>query len=128
MPRNNPQRGFTLLEMVVTIAVMGLVLTLAAGMMQPHSSRLEMQLAAREIAQAMRTARAQAIAQGADVAFTVPRLPPGLVARLQAPRGGINFAPDGSASGGQVVLEGVGPDFVVVADWLTGRVDVSTRN
>ncbi len=128
MSRNSAQAGFTLLEMIVTIAVMGLVLAMVADFMQPRSHRLETEIAARQVAQAMRAARGQAIADGAPVAFALPRLPAWLAVSVQAPPGGITFAPDGSDSGGRVLLDGDGPEFIVSTDWLTGRVDVVTRN
>lgn len=124
MSRNNRQAGFTLLEMLVTIAVMALVLAMAANFMQPRSHRLETEIAARQVAQAMRAARGQAIASGAPVVFALPRLPAWLAVSLQAPPGGISFAPDGSASGGRVLLDGDGPELVISVDWLTGRVDI----
>lgn len=122
--RNKAQAGFTLLEMLVTIAVMGIVLAVLAGFMRPHSHRLEMQAAARDVARAMRAARGTAIAGGTPVALVLPALPPWLTVAEQAPRGGIIFAADGSSSGGQVLLSGQGQAAVVSSDWLTGRVDI----
>jgi general secretion pathway protein H len=118
------QAGFTLLEMLVTVAVMGIVLAVLTGFMRPHSHRLEIEAAARDVARSMRTARAAAISNGAPVALVLPALPAGLTAAEQAPRGGIVFAADGSSSGGQVLLSGEGQRAAVSADWLTGRVDI----
>lgn len=121
---NKTQAGFTLLEMLVTVAVMGIVLAVLAGFMRPHSHRLEMEAAARDVARAMRTARGTAIAGGTQVALVLPELPPWLTVSERAPRGGILFAPDGSSSGGQVLLSGQGQVAAVSTDWLTGRVDI----
>jgi general secretion pathway protein H len=118
------QAGFTLLEMLVTIAVMGIVLAVLAGFMRPHSHRLEMEAAARDVARAMRTARGAAIAGGTPVGLVLPALPPWLMVAEQAPQGGILFAPDGSSSGGRVLLSGQGQVAAVSTDWLTGRVDI----
>ncbi len=118
-----PDAGFTLLEMIVVIAVMGLTLLLLADYGQPRNRWLETQAAARQVAAAMRAARGGAIVQGRPEALVLPHLPPWLAVSVQAPPGGIVFAPDGSASGGQVVL-GSGKDIVVSADWLTGRVQI----
>ncbi len=122
--RNKAEAGFTLLEMLVTIAVMGIVMAVLAGFTRPQSHRLALEAAARDVAQSMRMARGAAITGGAPVAFAMPALPPWLTAAEQAPRGGIVFAPDGSSSGGEVLLAGDGQSAEVSADWLTGRVDI----
>jgi general secretion pathway protein H len=124
--RNNDS-GFTLMEMLVVIAVMALILLLVTGYGPPRSHRLEAQAAAQQVAAAMRAARGRAIAQGQPVALILPHLPPWLAVSIQAPPGGIVFAPDGSASGGQVRLDGDGQDFSVTTDWLTGRVSVDAN-
>jgi general secretion pathway protein H len=121
-PSNTRQAGFTLLEMIVVIAVMGLALALISGFGPPRSHWLQTQATARQVAGAMRAARGNAIAQGQPVAFTLPRLPGWLTVTVQAPPGGIVFEPDGSASGGRVVLDGAGREIAISADWLTGRV------
>ena len=120
--RNKAASGFTLLEMLVTIAIMGIVLAVLAGFARPQSHRLALEAATRDIARAMRMARGAAIAGGAPVAFAMPVLPSWLTVVEQAPPGGIVFAPDGSASGGRVLLAGDGLAARVSADWLTGRV------
>ncbi len=130
-PRN---AGFTLLEMLVVIAVMGVALLLLTGYRQPHSRAIETDAAARQVAQAMRDARGQAVTQGHPVALTLPHLPPWLAVAMQAPKGGIVFMPDGSASGGSVILGAIPHDgfeaknaakiVTVRADWLTGRVQI----
>jgi general secretion pathway protein H len=122
-----PESGFTLLEMLVVIAVMGLILLLVTGYGPPRSHRVEAQAAAQQVAEAMRDARGRAIAQGHQVAFTLPHLPAWLAVSVQAPPGGIVFAPDGSASGGRVLLDGDGRHVDVTADWLTGAVQIDAN-
>ncbi len=123
MPSNaNRTSGFTLLEMLVVIAIMGLVLAMLTGFRQPKSQWLQTQTAARQVAQALREARGEAIAEGHPVAPQLPHLPAAIPVNIQAPPGGIVFSPDGSASGGTVLLGGGGKQIAVNIDWLTGRV------
>jgi len=117
--RNNA--GFTLIEMLVVIAIMGMALAMVAGFRQPKSQWLATQAASRQVAEAMRDARGRAIAEGHPVAPQLPHLPAAMAMTVQAPPGGIVFAPDGSASGGRIWL-GAGRKIVVDVDWLTGRV------
>ena len=139
------QHGFTLLEMLVVIAIMGLLIGVVVFHGPPRSAGLQARAAAGALAQTFRTARAAAIERGTtvtvaidpvrrqfaadggqlrdfapNVAVTV--LPPALngpgTARL------IRFAPDGSASGGGVAL-GIGTRHIqVLVEWLTGQVTV----
>jgi general secretion pathway protein H len=119
--------GFTLLEMLVVIAVMAVILLLVTGYGPPRSHRLETAAAAQNVANALRAARGQAIASGHAVRFTLPRLPGTVSAVTHAPAGGIVFAPDGSASGGQVLLQNAGQSATVTADWLTGQVQIDEK-
>jgi general secretion pathway protein H len=110
--------------MIVVIAVMGLTLALLANYGRPHSHWLATQAAAREVAEAMREARGRAITGGQPVTVVLPPLPGWLAVSVKAPPGGIVFMPDGSASGGRVLLGGGGQEVAVEADWLTGRVQI----
>lgn len=135
--------GFTLIEMIVVLAVMGLMLALVVSRGPVRSPRLELDAAARDIAGGLRLARAQAIAENRPVAFSVdiargstrtdagpPRaLPAGFAIRIVAERGGavpvIRFGPDGSSSGGRIELTGQGLRVQIGVDWLTGRVRIN---
>ncbi len=116
------EAGFTLLEMLVVIAVMGLALGLLAASGPPHDRWLQTQAAARRIAATMRQDRGLAIATGQAVAFTQPPLPGWLGVTAQFPPGGLVFLPDGSSNGGRITLADGERQIAVSADWLTGRV------
>jgi len=120
--RNNA--GFTLLEMLVVIAVMGLIMAALAVYGPPKSRWMETRAAARAVAGAMLAARGEAMVTGQDVAVNLPPVADWLAESVQAPGRKILFSPDGSSSGGTVVLDDAGRRLAVTADWLTGRVSI----
>jgi general secretion pathway protein H len=125
--RNNPPQqdaGFTLLEMLVVIAVMGLILAMVLNFGPPQSHGLTMRAATAETAAAMRMARARAIASDRPVTLTLPTLPNWINVSLESGPGGIVFDPDGSTSGGSVVLNAGARRTTITADWLTGQVSI----
>src|SRR5271169_5379825 len=65
------QGGFTLIELVVALAVMGLALVLIVGYKAPWSSGLGLEGTASELASGLRLARSQAIADNQPVAFSL---------------------------------------------------------
>ncbi len=127
LSKNPAESGFTLIEMLVVIAVMGLILLMITSFGPPRSHRLEAQAAAQNVAQAMRAARGRAISEGQNAALILPPLPAWLAVKILAPQGGIVFAPDGSASGGAVALQGGGQDELISTDWLTGAVKIEAK-
>jgi general secretion pathway protein H len=140
------QAGFTLIEILVVLAIMGVVLGIVLGRGPMNSRGLQTRAAAGALAQTLRAARAQAIATDHDVsvaidparhAFAMDRGPEQLVARdlslaivppvLPGPGSVrlIRFSPDGSATGGGVLL-GTGRRRIGVrVEWLTGKVSVA---
>ena len=139
-------QGFTLIEMMVVLAIMGVLIGIAVSRGPVRSQGLQTRAAAGALAQALRTARAQAIARSQTVTvvidpvrrlFTADGAPPqalaaglGLEARppaLPGPNGTklIQFGPDGSATGGEVLLGSGRRRVAVEVEWLTGRVQVT---
>jgi general secretion pathway protein H len=132
--------GFTLLELIIVLVIMGLMIGLVAASDRGVSPRLATAASARDIALALRDAGSRAIAEDRETRFvldpqhgfwregarrgTVPR---GIVMTFQAIASAgtmIVFAPDGSCSGGQIRLAGSGVSQIVTAHWLTGRIGV----
>ncbi|MGH7039640.1 MAG: GspH/FimT family pseudopilin [Stellaceae bacterium] len=139
--------GFTLIELIVVLAIIGLVLGLFAAYRPPWSAALSLKGTAAELAEALRLARAEAIGRDRPVEFALDlaqhryrvgdaparALPPHLAIRLltitlerRGPEGGaIRFNPDGSSTGGRIALSSGARTIAVGVDWLTGRVTVA---
>jgi general secretion pathway protein H len=146
-PDLNRCSGFTLIEVIVTLAILGLALVLVAGYKPPWSSGLGLKGTASELASGLRLARSEAIAGNRPVAFDVDvtghvyrvgagaahRLPANLSVELLtitgerrgANAGDIRFNPDGSSTGGRIALADGKQRVAVGVDWLTGRVSVA---
>ncbi len=132
--------GFTLLETVVVVVVLGLMLTILAGFVPRRPARLELANAADTVAATLRLARARAIATGHPVTVQavtgqaggsalvvdgVARPLAGSAVIAMAGPAAIRFAPDGSASGGAVRVAGQTQVMLVRVEWLTGRVSIA---
>jgi general secretion pathway protein H len=138
--------GFTLLELVVALAIAAMLLVFVVPSGSRQRDHVELANAARTVAAALRTTRMQAINADAasvfavDVAHALYRpagaptqsLPRGVqVGLLTASSetldeavGGIRFFPDGSSTGGGVTLSRGADRFEVLVNWLTGGVSI----
>ncbi len=128
---NHRQAGFSLLEMVVVLAILGLALRLVLMRGPMHSPRLDAQVAARDLVGALRVARGRAIAENRPVTMAFAGNLYRIAGSAAQPvphdvtltgNGAISFAPDGSSSGGVVVVQAAASRIAVLVDWLTGRV------
>lgn len=140
------QAGFTLIELIVVLAILGLALTLIVGYKPPWSSGLGIRAAAGQLASALRLARSEAIAHNIPVSVVIDvaahryrvgqepgrPLPSTLtmelltvaVERRTTVEGAIRFNPDGSSTGGRITVGDAVRKVAVGVDWLTGRVSV----
>lgn len=140
-------KGFTLLELVVVLVIISVGLVLVAPRFSGTLALLELKGAARDIASGLRYARGRAILTGRETALAVDvetgrywiegrdrerSLPQQVDLRLVVGRsevvgegvGVIAFFPDGSSTGGQVILTLGNRQFLVDVQWLTGRVRI----
>ncbi|MGC9456451.1 MAG: GspH/FimT family pseudopilin [Halothiobacillaceae bacterium] len=137
-------RGFTLVEMLVVLALMAGLVALVPGAYGKLQESMAWRAAVKEVHAAIRDARQEAMHTGVPTAFEVlpatgafrvenlrgERLPESTRVEMQVAAefmredwGRIVFYPDGSASGGTLILwraRGDGVFFEV--DWLLGRV------
>jgi general secretion pathway protein H len=139
-------RGFTLLEIILVLAIIALATLLAAAAVSGGVDGLRLRSAAKEIAAQLRFTRAQAIATGEPQRFVVdPRahawsapkqrhgeLPRKLAVVFTGARevqpaqgqGAIVFFPDGASTGGRVSLALGDAAWQIDVAWLTGQVQV----
>jgi len=142
----NPRfaRGFTLLELLVVLAILALATVIALPRIGAGLPGAELDAGARRIAAGLNEARSLAVARnravrftliGAEKRFTVGEGPGGALPDkiaitlitgagdvTGAAQGAIRFFPDGSSSGGRIELSGSGGRRSIEVDWLTGRI------
>ena len=140
-------RGYTLFELLVTMAIMGLVLASVPLLAGGGRTGPESRAAAMELAAALRQTRSEAIAryQPASLVLDVEQrtykfgkggreqaLPAELGLSLytarselvQSSAGAIRFYPDGGSTGGRIAVTDGVHQYTVVVDWLTGTVSM----
>jgi prepilin-type N-terminal cleavage/methylation domain-containing protein len=142
-PRRQGQAGFTLIEMMATLAVAGLLTGLALPVFSSVREAVRLASGARALAGDLRAARGAALRGGVPVAVLldpegrgyrlagserVVPLPVGLTLRFapsafSAP-GRLDFLPDGSASGGAIQVTGGRDARLVSVAPLTGAIAI----
>lgn len=144
--------GFTLLELLVTLTIAVLALSLVIPRLDGAMATAELKGEARKVASLLRHARTQAVLSNQETRVRlnlepleligddqlVPYRPPGEIrltlsagasaseqSATQASEQAIRFFPAGGSSGGQVVVSlADGRQAAVGVDWLSGRVRI----
>lgn len=140
------ERGFTLLELVVALAIAALAIAIVLPNAVHRPGRAEVVAAAHGVASSLRMARSRAIASNRPTDFIADadrgvyrdteesaerRLPPGTsltiittLKQAEGPVGAIRFFPDGSSSGGGVAIGVEELRYEVLVNWLSGGVSI----
>ncbi|WP_266156356.1 GspH/FimT family pseudopilin [Dyella silvatica] len=148
-PGSARARGFTLLEMLAVILLIGIAATAVALSVSQGLASARVNAASGEMAAALRATRTQAIVRGTEQTFDVDlrsisyrgaggrdvRLPKGMKLSItsaqedqpNATTGRIRFFPDGSSTGGHITLQREKRQWLVNVSWLTGAVSVEVK-
>lgn len=114
------EAGFTLIELLVVMTILGLVAGFAANGMARGPDRFSRQQAALKLEAAILKAADGARLSGTAVMLRPFETVPGASLAASAfPAQALVLHPDGSASGGTVVLDG---QPLLTVDWLTGSI------
>ena len=141
--RFSGRAGFTLLEMLAVLTLIGMAAALSFPLLRPPSDTLRIEEAARRMSGALRLARARAISRNEAIAVTVDvgrrsytsaatgeiRLPPETAIQLKtaeserdgAQRGSFRFFPGGGATGGDIRLRLGEAQAHITVNWISGE-------
>ncbi len=137
------QSGFSLLELIVVVVIMAGVVAVATPRFATAFDMLQLRGSAQGIAATLRSCRELAVREARVTEFTID-------ARTESYRAStlhldvdwpdstfvqgdgpyiqdlytVRFYPDGSASGGSVLVKSGGRQYEISIDWLTGRVRI----
>ena len=139
--------GFTLLEVLVVLALIAFATTLAAMALTGGMDGMRLRSSSKEIAAQLRYARAQAIVTGVPQRFAIDpaghrwqganqrhgTIPESLRVRFSGAReagtrageGGILFFADGASTGGRIQLQVKRAAWRIDVGWLTGEVKLA---
>ena len=150
-PRPADADGFTLFEMLLTLALAAGLAALAAPNFGPAIDAARLKSASREVVSALRHARSLALRQRREIRFTmdihqhvyslsdrpkIHRLSGDIELKLftaqseviDQGKGSVLFFPDGSSTGGRVTLIAGQRKRLIDINWLTGLVTLTDED
>ncbi len=145
------ERGFTLLEMVCALAIIALLTAVLLPFIPRETSRSRLQAYALQAATLLKADRNAAIVRQASVATFVDapgrairsgasqvalRIPDDVrfdallpqTCRQQAALSTISFFANGTSCGGTIALTRLDAGYEIRVNWLTGRIEVISRD
>lgn len=146
----HPEAGFSLLELLVVLALMALAVGIAVPMLRASTGPQNVRLLTARLASDLQVSRANAILLRRVVTFVIDpdrhtyaldgisapvNLPPQVRVTLVAARQSrhqkspfrIEFYPDGSSTGGQLTVADSQQSRTLAVAWLTGAVTLQGR-
>ena len=145
---NGPaEGGFTLIELLVVLAIIGLLMVSIPGFLWRDNAAFNLDRSTQKMAESLQAARSAAITTNREQIlsidverrqFLIPKakapvqLPAGvnvgfITARQEQSSesiGRIRFFPDGSSTGGRIILAVGDIRNIIEIDWLTGVISV----
>lgn len=146
--RKRSQNGFTLVEIMVVLAISALILGLVPPLLSNAIAVTKVKSASRELAVNLKQARNESVEKQAETTLTlnidsyqyslgkqqaILSLPEDVSLKLITAKseqlsdssGQIRFFPDGSSTGGQIKLSYQKQNILVDVNWLTGKVTIT---
>lgn len=139
MRREGTATGYTVIELAVVLAILGLTLTMAVPLFARHLTGATLDAASGQVRAALRGARSTAIAEDRAVVFwgdagggywldrqhfALPAVSGSAPAQVAIGNAGLmTFYPSGGSSGGRILVTNRAGDRVIAVDALTGRAD-----
>jgi general secretion pathway protein H len=137
--RGKSAPGFTLVELLVVLAIIGMALAMAMPLLAGHVTGAALNAATSEIRATLRGARSTAIAENRPVVFrgdagggywldrshfTLPLMSGAQPLRVTTFGGAqVSFYPSGGSSGGRILIASGSDQRQIVVDVITGRAD-----
>jgi general secretion pathway protein H len=145
------ERGFTLLEMVCVLAIVGMLAAVLLPFVPHETSRSRLQAFAIQAATLLKADRNAAIRRGTDVATLIDakarsirsgatrdmiRIPDDVrfdallpqTCKQHASLSTISFFADGMSCGGTIALTRFDTGYEIRVNWLTGRIEIVPRD